>query len=60
MNLNQKEHCLGLSYVAVSRVKTLSGVLFKVPFDFNRFKRVNSTVLVDRELDYTVRTNQVL
>ena len=60
LNLNQREHCLGLSYVAVSRVKTLSGVLFKVPFDFDRFKHVNSAVSVDRELDYTVRTNQIL
>jgi ATP-dependent DNA helicase PIF1 len=31
LNLNQKEHCLGLSYVAVSRVKALDGVLFEVP-----------------------------
>jgi len=37
MNLNQREHCLGLSYVAVSRVKTLGGVLFEVPFDFDHF-----------------------
>ena len=60
LNLDRREHCLGLSYVAVSRVKTLSGVLFEVPFDFDRFKHVNSTVSVDRELDYTVRTNQLL
>ena len=60
LNLNQREHCLGLSYVAVSRVKTLSGVLFEVSFDFDRFERVNSAVSIDRELDYTVRTNQVL
>jgi hypothetical protein len=50
LNLNQREHCPGLSYVAVSRVKTLSGVLFKVPFDFDRFKPVNSAVSVDREI----------
>jgi hypothetical protein len=29
-----REHCLGLSYIAVPRVKTLAGVLFKVLFDF--------------------------
>src|SRR5439155_14694819 len=34
LNLNQREHCLGLSYIAVSQVKALDGVLFKVPFDF--------------------------
>ncbi|EXU94545.1 PIF1-like helicase, partial [Metarhizium robertsii] len=60
LNLNQREHCPGLSYVAVSRVKTLAGVMFEVPFDFERFKHVTSAVSVDRELDYTVRTNQLL
>ena len=60
LNLNQREHCLGLSYVAVSRVKTLSGVLFELPFDFDRFKPVNSAVSADREIDYTIRTNQLL
>jgi ATP-dependent DNA helicase PIF1 len=58
LNLNQREHCLGLSYVAVSRVQTLSGVLFEVPFDFDRFKHVNSAVSVDRELDYNVLDGQ--
>ena len=33
-----KDHCLGLSYVAVSRVETLGGLLFEEPFDFERFK----------------------
>ena len=60
LNLNQREHCLGLSYVAVSRVKTLAGVLFEVPFDFDRFTAVNSAASVDRELDYTVRIAQLL
>jgi ATP-dependent DNA helicase PIF1 len=60
MNLNQREHCPGLSYVAVSRVKTLAGVLFEVPFDFDRFTYIKSAVLVERELDYTIRTNQLL
>jgi len=60
MNLNHREHCLGLSYVAVSRVKTLTGLLFEVPFDFDRFSRTESAVAVDRELDYTLRSNQLL
>ncbi len=60
LNLNQREHCLGLSYVAVSRVKTLARVLFKVPFDFDRFMTVNSVVLIDRELDHIARTTQLL
>ena len=44
LNLNQKEHCLGLSYVAVSRVKALDSVLFEVPFDFEHFTHKDSAV----------------
>jgi hypothetical protein len=57
LNLNQREHCLGLSYVAVSRVKSLDGVLFEVPFDFERFIVSKSLVFTDRELDYAFRTS---
>jgi hypothetical protein len=60
LNLNQKEHCLGLSYVAVSRVKALNGVLFESPFDFERFTGTNSTISQERELDYTFRNTQLL
>jgi hypothetical protein len=60
LNLNQKEHCLGLSYVAVSRVKTLNSLLFEVPFDFEHFTGTNSAVFRDRELDYTCRNAQLL
>jgi hypothetical protein len=42
LNLNQREHCLGLSYVATSRVRALDKVLFEAPFDFERFRHVNS------------------
>lgn len=60
LNLNQREHCLGLSYVAVSRVKTLDGLLFEVPFDYERFTGRDSAVSKDRELDYTFRNTQLL
>jgi len=43
--------------MAISRVKKLLGVLFEVPFDFDRFKHVTSAVSVDRELDYIIRIN---
>jgi hypothetical protein len=46
--------------MAISQVKTLSRVLFEVLFDFNCFKHVNSAVSVNRELDYIIRTNQLL
>src|ERR1700716_840605 len=60
LNLNQREHCLGLSYVAVSQVKALDGVLFEVPFDYERFTGRESAVSQDRELDYTFRNTQLL
>ena len=60
LNLNCKEHCLGLSYVAVSRVKTLDGLLFEGPFDFEHFKPVDSMISRDRELDYTFRSTQLI
>jgi len=36
-----KKHYLGLAYMAISRVKALSGILFESAFD-DRFKRVDS------------------
>jgi ATP-dependent exoDNAse (exonuclease V) alpha subunit len=60
LNLNCKEHCLGLSYVAVSRVKTLDGLLFEQAFDFEHFKPVDSVVSRDREVDYTFRNTQLI
>ena len=60
--MNKKEHCLqlGLAYVAVSRVKALSGILFESAFDFDRFKRVDSTNSRGRDLDYSYRTRELL
>jgi ATP-dependent DNA helicase PIF1 len=60
LNLNRREHCVGLSYVAVSRVKTLDGVLFEIPFDFDHFTRIDSVVSQERELDYRFRNTQLL
>jgi hypothetical protein len=44
LNIDQKEHCLGLSYVAISRVKALDGLMFKSPFDFSRFTVHNTPI----------------
>ena len=44
INLSQKEHCLGLSYVAVSHVRTAGGVMFEKPFDFEHFKHKESNM----------------
>jgi ATP-dependent exoDNAse (exonuclease V) alpha subunit len=60
MNLNQREHCLGLLYVAVSRVKTLAGLMFKSLFDYDRFTGVNTVVSNDQELDHVRRIAQII
>jgi ATP-dependent exoDNAse (exonuclease V) alpha subunit len=60
LDLSQTEHCLGLAYVAVSRVKSLGGLLFERPFDFDHFKKSNTAVSRDQDVDYTFRTNQLL
>ena len=60
INLSQKEHCLGFSYVAVSRVRTIGGIVFEKPFDFDHFKHKESDMSRDRELDFVVRGNQLL
>ena len=60
LNLNQREHSLGLSYVAASRVKTLDGLMFESPFDYDRFTGVNTVTSTDRELDHVSRTAQMI
>ena len=57
LNLDQKEHCLGLLYVAVSRVKALQGLMFERPFDFDRFASIESIVARDRDIDTIYRIN---
>ena len=48
LNLDQKEFCPGLLYVALSRVKALDRVMFKCPFDFDCFsKSIDSKVAQD-------------
>ena len=60
LNIDQKKHCLGLSYVAISRVKALDRLMFESPFDFSRFTVHNTPVARDQELDSSVRKNQIL
>jgi hypothetical protein len=60
LNIDQKEHCLGLSYVAVSRVKALHGLIFESSFDYCHFTVRDSPVAKDRELDMCFRNRQLL
>jgi hypothetical protein len=40
LNLERKDHSPGLLYVAISRVKRLSSIMFETPFDLSRFTTV--------------------
>ncbi len=39
LDISQKEFSPGLSYVAISRVRTFTGLMFTKSFDYERFKR---------------------
>jgi ATP-dependent DNA helicase PIF1 len=60
MNLRKKQYCLGLSYIAVSRVRTAGGVVFEEPFDFEHFKHKKLAISQDRVADVILRNTQLL
>jgi hypothetical protein len=60
LDLSRIEYCLGLLYVVVLRVKTLDGLLFESPFDFDYFKKSKTVISENRDLDHIFRTNQML
>jgi ATP-dependent DNA helicase PIF1 len=60
LNLEQKEHCLRLLYVAVSKVKTLTGLLFEGSFNFDHFSNSRSVTQQERELDYVFRSRHLI
>ena len=60
LNLDQREYCLGLLYVAVSRVKILDRLIFERPFDFDHFRSIDSVTAQDHDIDFNYRKNQLL
>jgi ATP-dependent exoDNAse (exonuclease V) alpha subunit len=56
LNLERKDHSLGLLYVAISRVKKLSSIMFKTPFDLSCFTTKVSSNMKDRARDWDLRT----
>ena len=60
LNIDQKEHCLGLLYVAISQVKVLDRLMFKSPFNFSHFASQDTPTARDQELDISVRNTQLL
>jgi PIF1-like helicase len=60
LNLELKDHSPGLSYVAISRVKRLSSIMFETPFDLSRFTTKESSNMKDRARDWDRRTLQLV
>ena len=60
LHLERKDHSPGLSYVAISRVKKLSSIMFETPFDLSRFTTKVSSNMKDRVKDWDLRTLQCL
>jgi ATP-dependent DNA helicase PIF1 len=60
LNLARKDRTPGLSYVAISRVKSLQGIMFEAPFDLERFDPIHSTMVQDREIDKILRESQLI
>lgn len=60
LNLERKDHVPGLSYIAISRVKRLSFIIFETPFDLSRFVIKESSNMKDKARDWDLRTLQGL
>jgi ATP-dependent exoDNAse (exonuclease V) alpha subunit len=60
-DISAPEFASGLSYVAVSRVKTLGGLMFEKPFDRSRIYRETPSRAMGLKLfDHATRQRQVL
>jgi ATP-dependent exoDNAse (exonuclease V) alpha subunit len=42
-NISEKDYVIGLTYVAISRVKKLTDLLFEEPFDYSRFRSAKAS-----------------
>ena len=60
LDISRKERTIGLTYVGVSRVKKLSGVLFKRGFDKERFQQSTSKTREARQQDFERWQQQLL
>ncbi|KAN0079069.1 hypothetical protein V8E54_005582 [Elaphomyces granulatus] len=58
LNISSRDFTPGLTYVAVSRVKSLGGLLFEEAFDFERFRSRESDTMRMRREDTERRAEQ--
>jgi hypothetical protein len=54
----KKDFAPGLTYVTISRVRSLPGIMFEEPFDFNRLKSSTSNITIMRAADVARRLQQ--
>ena len=55
IDLGDKERSLGLTYVALSRVKTLEGLIFNTSYNFKRFDNLKKSKLLEDRLKDELR-----
>jgi ATP-dependent DNA helicase PIF1 len=58
LNITDRDFAPGLTYVAVSRVKSLHGLLFEESFDFERFRPTESATSRMRKEDIARRRHE--
>ncbi|EXX54639.1 ATP-dependent DNA helicase PIF1-like [Rhizophagus irregularis DAOM 181602=DAOM 197198] len=59
IDLGDKEFIAGLSFVVISRVRTLKDILFK-PFNFERLQRIKECKRLQERLDEEKRLNSII
>jgi ATP-dependent DNA helicase PIF1 len=60
LDIKEKDKTAGLTYVAISRVKKLSGLMFERGFDMERFQSSTSKTKEARQEDFARRQQQLL
>ena len=61
LHISRPQFTPGLNYVAISRLKSLEGLLFEKPFDLDTLKKGGQGKTVEfRVLDWNRRSNQVI
>ena len=60
LNITGRDFALGLSYVAISRVKTFDGLLFDEFFNLERFAMPATDTIRWRDEDFALRASQMV